>query len=43
MRKYREEVAGMPGEGRADPAAADLLVRFADTLIEKLTAERDRQ
>jgi hypothetical protein len=42
VHRYREQVAGMPGEGRSDPAIADLLVRFADTLASKLTTERDR-
>jgi len=43
VRRYRELVAAMPGHDRADPAIADLLVRFAGTLIEELTTERDRQ
>jgi hypothetical protein len=42
VRQYRDLVAAMPDQRRADPAIADLLVRFAGTLIDELTAERDR-
>lgn len=42
VRRYRGLVTAMPAEGRADPAIADLLVRFAGTLVDELTAERDR-
>ncbi|MER5437672.1 alpha/beta hydrolase domain-containing protein [Streptomyces sp. NPDC002790] len=42
VRKYREETSRMPHEGRADPATSALLVRYADTLIDKLAAERDK-
>ncbi|WP_284748290.1 alpha/beta hydrolase domain-containing protein [Amycolatopsis sp. RTGN1] len=39
VRQYRDLVAAMPDRSRT---IADLLVRFAGTLIDELTAERDR-
>ena len=42
LRRYVDEVAKMPADGRAAQATADLLVDFATTLIEKITAEAGR-